>query len=87
VCAGPDRTGAVLGTALLPVGAYGDWRNFTVPFACGVAGSAGFSIENGDVFVDDMVIELAAKRPARLPRKGRKGTTKRCMKSMKAKAM
>jgi hypothetical protein len=87
VFAGPDGTGAVLGIGLLPVGSYDEWRSFTVPFSCGVARSAVFTIKIGVVFVDDMVMELAAKRPARLSRKGKKGTTKRCMKSKKVSAM
>jgi hypothetical protein len=88
VFAGPDRTGAVLGTVLLPEVESDDWGNITVPFSCGVARSVEFLLENGKVvLIDDMVIELAATRPARLSHKGKKGTTKRCMKSMKAKAM
>jgi hypothetical protein len=71
---GPNLTGAVVGTALLPgVGRcqlelpacggsadyFGVWKNATVPFPGWVAMSAGFSTDTTLLFVDDMVIELA----------------------------
>jgi hypothetical protein len=71
---GPNLTGAVVGSALLPgVGrcqielpacggsddVFGVWKNATVPFPGWVAMSAGFSTDTTLLFVDDMVIELA----------------------------
>jgi hypothetical protein len=94
VHAGPNLTGAVLASSILPgVGLcrvslppcggpldyFGVWKNFTAPLLAGgaVAMSAGFSTDSTELFVDDMVIELAlptsapTKRPTKVP------TTKR----------
>jgi hypothetical protein len=87
--AGPDLTGAVLGSAVIPgvgrcgdvlpacgdpTGVYGAWRTFVVPpssFVGAAAGSAGFAIGTGVLFVDDMVLALVppptTKRPTRFP--------------------
>jgi hypothetical protein len=88
VYAGPNRTGTILGVSLLPAvgacptdcgdptGAFGIWLNVTVPFAGGVAQSAGFSTDTAGraLIVDDLILALApppppapSKRPAKAP--------------------
>jgi hypothetical protein len=70
VYSGPNMTGAVLGSSIIPrtgtcqddcgdpTGHYGVWKNFTVPFS-GTAKSAGFSTTpKNEMYVDDMVITL-----------------------------
>lgn len=79
---GPNMTGTVVGTYVLPAAApcypktcarFTVWESFTVPFSGGdvVARSAGFSANQGFyLFVDDVVMELAApptKSPSKAP--------------------
>jgi hypothetical protein len=80
---GPNVTGTVLGTTILPPpgacndtacgdprGGFGIWTNVTVAFS-GVARSAGFSTAAAFIAIDDMVVRLASETdpPTKAPTK------------------